>query len=162
MQRFLSQLLQYFRLRFWIFAENYKTKSKQRKLSVSLSVCLTDCLSVWLTVCLTDCLSVCLSVCLPACLSVCLPVCLPVCLSVCLPVCLSVCLSVSGLPVSLPVSPHGGLVYLLQDDSRCHQRTRLPAHWTLQRRYDYYYYYYYYYYSFFGVSFRLTDIYFLV
>ena len=65
-------------------------------LSVSVYLCLVDCRSVGRSVCvwLSGWLSVC-QVCLFVCLSVCLSVCLPVCQSVCpsgLFVCLSICL----------------------------------------------------------------------
>ena len=98
------------------------------RLSLSLSVCLSDhiflCLSVRLSVCLSVSFSVCLSLsvsvyvslfvtlslCVSLSVSVCLSgwlaVCLSVCLSVCLCVCLSVCLPPSlSLSLSLPPPP---------------------------------------------------------
>ena len=50
--------------------------------TVSLSVCLSMCLSVYLSVCLSICLSIFLCICLSSCFDVCLSFLMSVCLSV--------------------------------------------------------------------------------
>ncbi len=70
--------------------------------SVCLSVCLSFCPSVRLSVCLSVCLSDCMTVCLYDCLAMCLSVCLPMPVYFCLYVGLSVwlCVCVSLLSAS--------------------------------------------------------------